>query len=158
MTGNRSDDPAHIPASAVSEIAVPASAMTAPALKPPRWSGKKTAVVAALAITLTSGGAVAAATAVPEGTGANVGRGGMGGPGGPGGMPERQNGTRQMPGPDGAQQAPGAPGPQQMPGGAQQGPGAPSSSTGTTGGAATTGTTSTTETTTTGTTDTPRSL
>ncbi len=42
----------------------------APALNPPRWSGKKTAIAAALAVGMASAGTMAAAAAVPAGTGA----------------------------------------------------------------------------------------
>jgi hypothetical protein len=65
-----------------------------PPSKPARWSGRKTAVAAALAIGLTSAGAVAAAAALPSGR-ASVGdrdgfgpggQGGRFGPGGPGGF------------------------------------------------------------------------
>lgn len=51
---------------------------TAPALRQPRWSGKKTAVAAALAIGLSSAGAITASAAVPSGTGAGHGVGGPG--------------------------------------------------------------------------------
>ncbi|GAB96883.1 hypothetical protein KILIM_051_00260 [Kineosphaera limosa NBRC 100340] len=66
-----------------------------PALRPPRWSGKKTAIVAALAITVASVGTAGVAAAVPQGTGADAGQGRMGmgrmnhvppGQGGPGGQ------------------------------------------------------------------------
>lgn len=57
---------------------------TAPAANPPRWRGRKTAIAAALAIGLSSGGAVAAAAAVDQGaTGSDrPGPGGQGFPGG----------------------------------------------------------------------------
>ncbi len=61
------------------------AAATAPAITPPRWSGKKTAVAAALAIGLSSVGAVAAAATLPQGTGGAVD--GHGGPGGGFGRP-----------------------------------------------------------------------
>lgn len=54
---------------------------SAPALSPPRWSGRKTAVAAALAIGFTSVGTVAAAAALPQGTGADTGGPGGRGPG-----------------------------------------------------------------------------
>ena len=41
---------------------------TAPALNPPVWSGRKTAIAAALAIGISSVGAVAAAAALPIGS------------------------------------------------------------------------------------------
>lgn len=44
----------------------------------PRWSGKKTAVVAALAIGLSSAGAITAAAAVASGTGGDSRMGGGG--------------------------------------------------------------------------------
>lgn len=87
----------------------PEPATVAPAVSPPRWSGRKTAVVAALAITLTSAGTVGAAAALPQGTGASAHGGGMGGPppgmtGGPmrgqmpqGQMPQGQSQQGQMP-------------------------------------------------------------
>lgn len=53
---------------------------TAPVLRQPRWSGKKTAVVAALAIGLSSAGAISASAAVASGTGGGMG-GRMGGGG-----------------------------------------------------------------------------
>lgn len=100
---------------------------TAPAINPPRWRGRKTAVAAALAIGLSSVGAVAAAATVEQGgTGREGGfpGGGQGGPGGgqgfpggqqpggqtqqqqggqgqqgtvPGGQPGRQSGGQQTP-------------------------------------------------------------
>lgn len=63
-----------------------------------RWSGKKTAVVAALAIGLSATGAIAAAAAVPQGTSqGELGRGRIGGtfPGGGFGGGTGQNGTGQ---------------------------------------------------------------
>ena len=67
---------------------------TAPALNPPAWSGRKTAIAAALAIGLSTAGALGAAAAVQPGSGAaDQGRfqpGGFGrgqrGPGGFGGQ------------------------------------------------------------------------
>ena len=54
---------------------------TAPAVNPPRWRGRKTAVAAALAIGLSSAGALAAAATVEQGStggegGGTVQRGG----------------------------------------------------------------------------------
>ena len=46
----------------------PAAASTAPALNPPVWSGRKTAVAAALAIGISAMGAVGAAAALPVGS------------------------------------------------------------------------------------------
>ena len=76
---------------------------TAPAANPPRWRGRKTAIAAALAIGLSSGGAVAAAAAVDQGTTGSdrPGPGGQGFPGGgelpgggqPGQQPPSQPGT-----------------------------------------------------------------
>ena len=110
---------------------------TAPALNPPTWSGRKTAVAAALAIGFSSMGAVAAAAALPAGTtqgGGQVQRGGLGPGGGPrGGFPgqgtqqgTQQGGTGQLPGqlPGQPQQAPAAPG-----AGQQQSPADPNAST-----------------------------
>lgn len=60
---------------------------TAPAVNPVRWSGKKTAVAAALALGLSSMGAVAAAAAHEPGTSTTQdGRGGFPGQGGPRGQ------------------------------------------------------------------------
>lgn len=111
-------DESSAPATAASEMSVPATAAgetpapplegspppaTAPALAPPTWSGKKTAVAAALAIGFSSVGAIAAAAALPAGSqGVADGRGMPGGgqfqPGGqaPGGqqLPDGQ----QLPG------------------------------------------------------------
>lgn len=50
----------------------------APVLQQPRWSGKKTAVVAALAIGLSSAGAITATAAVASGTGGGTGQTGSG--------------------------------------------------------------------------------
>ncbi|WP_404389208.1 hypothetical protein [Humibacillus xanthopallidus] len=73
--------PASAPEStpAVSEAA-PAVAEAAPVpTRTPRWSAKKTAVTAGLALVLTSAGAIAAAAAIPAGSTAETGR--FGGPG-----------------------------------------------------------------------------
>ena len=59
----------------------------------PRWSAKKTAVTAGLALVLTFAGAIAAAAAMPSGSTAETGR--MGGPG--------QGRTFQLPGGPGQQ-------------------------------------------------------
>ena len=78
---------------------------TAPAVTPPTWSGRKTAVAAALAIGFASVGAVGAAAAVPDQT-AQTGQTGTGGfpggrfHGGQNGFPGGQNGFPggQLPG------------------------------------------------------------
>lgn len=57
--------------------------LTAPALRQPRWSGKKTAVAAALAIGISCAGAITASAAVPSGS---TGGGGFGGRTGGGGF------------------------------------------------------------------------
>lgn len=59
-----------------------AESTTAPAARPPRWSGRKTAVAAVLAIGVATAGTAAASTAFPPGAGA----GGLEGPGGRGGQ------------------------------------------------------------------------
>ncbi|MFV0462478.1 MAG: hypothetical protein ACK5MP_04650 [Nostocoides sp.] len=77
------------------------SATVAPAAPPPRWSGKKTAIVAALAIGFSSAGAIAAAAALPQsdssgGFGRQGGPGGFGNQqGGPGGFGNQQGSTNQ---------------------------------------------------------------
>jgi hypothetical protein len=57
----------------------------APALNPPGWSGRRTAVAAALAIGISSVGAIGAAAALPvgstQGGGAQLQPGGLGGRG-----------------------------------------------------------------------------
>ncbi|KRE56259.1 hypothetical protein [Phycicoccus sp. Soil748] len=81
---------------------------TAPALNPPVWSGRKTAIAAALAIGISSVGAVGAAAAIPVGsTQGGSGQfqpGGLGGRGqggfGPGGV--GQQGQLGQPGQPGA--------------------------------------------------------
>ena len=78
---------------------------TAPAVTPPTWSGRKTAVAAALAIGFASVGAVGAAAAVPDQS-AQTGQTGTGGfpggrfHGGQNGFPGGQNGFSggQLPG------------------------------------------------------------
>ena len=106
---------------------------TAPALNPPTWSGRKTAIAAALAIGISSVGAVAAAAALPPGTtqgGGQLPQGGFG-PGGrqQGGFnqPGTQQGTQQGAQPGGTSQLPGGQLPQGPgqggPGSLQQAPG-----------------------------------
>ncbi|MFF5325220.1 hypothetical protein ACFY2Y_16035 [Janibacter hoylei] len=86
---------------------------TAPAINPPRWRGRKTAVAAALAIGLSSAGAVAAAATVEQGSTGREGGGPGGGQGFPGGQQQGQHGQQggqnqqQVPGQRGQQQAPG---------------------------------------------------
>ena len=106
-----------VPADPVGPPAHLAVSSTAPAVTPPTWSGRKTAVVAALAIGFASVGAVGAAAAMPD-QAAGTGRTGPGGfqggfpggtfPGGPNGVP---GGTL----PGGQNGVPGG----QFPGGAQ---------------------------------------
>lgn len=118
MDTARHDDPTAVPASHPREVDVPPASLTAPAVKPPRWSGKKTAVAAALAITFASAGTLGAAAAMPSGTGSQAGgashgrmgqfgpdgsAGGRFGQGMPGG-PMGQSGTTQQSLPDPAQQ------------------------------------------------------
>ena len=74
---------------------------------PVRWSGRRTAAVAALALALTSAGALAAAAASPDGISGPTEQRGGGGFGGPG--------TRHL-GPGGGVQGPGV-----QPGGGQPG-------------------------------------
>jgi hypothetical protein len=102
-------DPAPVPSAptdpAPTEVVVAHQAApdTAPALNPPTWSGRKTAIAAALAIGFSSMGAVAAAAALPAGTtqgGGQLPQGGFG-PGGrqggftPPGIPGSQQGQQQ---------------------------------------------------------------
>lgn len=71
----------------MSEDTTPTESATAPAVNPVRWSGKKTAVAAALALGLSSMGAVAAEAAHEPGTSTTQdGRGGFPGQGGPRGQ------------------------------------------------------------------------
>ncbi len=104
---------------AAADAAAPAPEPTpgtgsAPALPPPRWSGKKTAVAAALAIGLSSMGAVAAAATVPQGTDGLDARSGVGHPGGfPRGQLPGRGGMR---GPGQGQVGPQSPGPGLAPG------------------------------------------
>jgi hypothetical protein len=100
-----------VPQDAPYAAVLPASATAA---APARWSGRRTAAIAGLALALTSAGALAAAAATPSGiTGPTEQRGGagVGGPGnrqlGPGGG--TQPGQGVPPGP-GAQGQPGAQG------------------------------------------------
>lgn len=93
-------------------------ASVAPAVRPARWSGRKTAVAAALAVGMASigGGAIAAAApTINSQTEGGTGR--MGGPGGPGGGFRGGRGGMPGQGPGQAGQLPG----QQVPG--QQVPG-----------------------------------
>ena len=111
----------HTPTTPAMPAAMPEPPMTAPALSPPRWSGKKTAVAAALAIGFSSVGAVAAAATVQQGTGgAADSRGGPGGGFGQQGQLPGQGaapGRGQLPGQGqlgtGSQQPPGQGLPQQ---------------------------------------------
>jgi hypothetical protein len=83
----------------------------------PRWSAKKTALTAGLALVLTSAGAIAAAAAMPSGSTADTGR--MGGPGQgraipfPGGQGQQgqqgQQGPQVLPNPQDGSQLPGLP-------------------------------------------------
>jgi hypothetical protein len=101
-----------VPADPVTAPAHVAGSSTAPAVTPPTWSGRKTAVVAALAIGFASVGAVGAAAAIPDQTAA-TGRTGPGGfPGGfPGGtLPGGQNGVPGAQVPGGTQNNQGAQG------------------------------------------------
>ncbi|MFC6704460.1 hypothetical protein [Flexivirga alba] len=94
-------------------------AETTPVLHQPRWSGKKTAVVAALAIGLSSAGAITASAAVASGTGGGTGRMGGGGfgnartfevPGGTGSQQQGSTGQQGNGAPNGAPGAGGGPG------------------------------------------------
>ena len=108
--------PAPTPAPAPSGVA----ADTAPALNPPTWSGRKTAIAAALAIGISSVGAVGAAAAIPAGSTAGGGQVQQGGFGPVG----RQQRGVTPPGMQQGSQLPGGPGAvQQAPGGASQAPG-----------------------------------
>lgn len=105
------------------EYAAQPAPATAPALDPPRWSGRKTAIAAALAIGISSMGAVGAAAALPSGTaGAGNGQFSRGGFG-PGG----QQGPRGIGQPGGQQQGGQQQGNQQQPGIPQVRPGQPPS-------------------------------
>ncbi len=76
----------------------------APAAVPPRWSGRRTAAIAALALALTSAGALAAADAAPNGISGRTEQRGGAGLGG--------SGNRQL--------GPGTGGQRVQPGGGQQ--------------------------------------
>lgn len=95
MQQSPSAEPTHVPTGTQPQVAVPAS----PAMAPPRWSGKKTAIVAALAIGVATVGTAGVASAVPQGTGSDAGmsQGRMGGPGGGPGGPGGRRG--QLPPP-----------------------------------------------------------
>jgi len=148
MTTPSTDDPTELPwartqtipyaARPASEPAEPSSAAaeaaptpdTAPALKPPTWTGRKTAIAAALAIGISSMGAVAAAAAVPPGTQLAGGQSQQGGFG-PGGGQRPGFGRQGQGGPGVFPQGPGGPGTtQQLPGSQlQQSPANPNAST-----------------------------
>lgn len=127
MQQSPSAEPTHVPTGTQPQVAVPAS----PAMAPPRWSGKKTAIVAALAIGVATVGTAGVASAVPQGTGSDAGmsQGRMGGPGGgPGGRrhmpPPGQMGQMGQTGQGQTGQNPGSPG--QNPGSIPQAPGSTS--------------------------------
>jgi hypothetical protein len=81
--------------------AEPSPPRSAPALAPPVWSGRKTAIAAALAIGFASVGAIGAAAALPAGS-AQTDQGGRGFPGGgrfqPGGQQFSGPGQQGRPG------------------------------------------------------------
>lgn len=122
MQQNASTEPTYVPTGDEPSVAI-----TSPAMRPPRWSGKKTAIVAALAISVATAGTVGAAAAVPTGTGAESGmrQGRMGGQMPPGmgqGMGPRQFGQQQFdPQSQLGQFDPSGQGPSQAPGTGQQG-------------------------------------
>ena len=72
MTTPRTDDTTELPWAQTQTIPYAARQApapdTAPALNPPTWTGRKTAIAAALAIGISSLGAVGAAAALPAGT------------------------------------------------------------------------------------------
>ncbi|MEP6631828.1 MAG: hypothetical protein ABJA89_15270 [Lapillicoccus sp.] len=103
------------PQDAVYQDAPYAPPPVAAAVAPTRWSGRRTAAVAALALALTSAGALAAAAATPSGIAGPTEQ--RGGPGGAPGFPGRQLG------PQGQQGAPPGAGTQQQPGAGQPGMG-----------------------------------
>ena len=88
---------------ATGRVEVPPTEPAEPArpVEPPRWAGKKTAIVAALAIGFSSAGAIAAAAALPQSDTAGRFGGRQGGPpggfgqGGPGQGGFGQQGTSQ---------------------------------------------------------------
>ena len=91
---------------------------TAPALNPPTWSGRKTAVAAALAIGISSMGAVGAAAALPSGSASQSGpgqfrQGGFG------------RGSQSQQGPPGGQNIQGLPGGQSQQAPVPRGQGTP---------------------------------
>ena len=86
----------------------PQTPATAPALNPPRWRGRKTAVAAALAIGLGSAGAVAAAATVEQGSAGREGGASGFGQGAPGGVPWQNQQNQQAPGGQGPQGRPGS--------------------------------------------------
>lgn len=95
------------------------TAASAPALAPPVWSGRKTAIAAALAIGFSSVAAIGAAAALPAGGSQDAfGRGGPGSGQFQPGRGQFQPGGQQLPGP-GSQQ----PGVGQVPGGTVHVPG-----------------------------------
>lgn len=111
----------------VTPTAVPLAAASAPdvttastpALAPPVWSGRKTAIAAALAIGFSSVAAIGAAAALPAGGSQDAfGRGGPGSGQFQPGRGQLQPGGQQLPGP-GSQQ----PGVGQVPGGTVHVPG-----------------------------------
>ena len=67
-------------------------------MTPPVWSGKKTAIAAALAIGFSSIGAIGAAAAMPAGATSDSGPGGRGFPGGGQFQPGGQTGQQGIPG------------------------------------------------------------
>ena len=98
--------PASEPAGPTEPTVTASPPATAPALNPPTWTGRKTAIAAALAIGISSMGAAAAAAAVPPGTslgGGQVQQGGFG----PGGGQRPGFGQPGQGGPGFRQQAPG---------------------------------------------------
>ena len=111
-----SPQPEAAAAAAPSDRPVPqgvAPPATAPALNPPLWSGRKTAIAAALAIGISSAAAAGAAAALPSGSAARdqgqfqqggFGPGGQGRRFGPGGQSSQ---GQQLP----SQQLPGQPAP-----------------------------------------------
>jgi hypothetical protein len=76
---------------------------SAPAVTPPTWSGKKTAIAAALAIGFSTIGAIGAAAALPAGASQSDGPGGRGFPGGGQFQPGGQTGQQGLPGQQGQQ-------------------------------------------------------
>lgn len=109
--------PTAVPPAAASAADV--TAASAPALAPPVWSGRKTAIAAALAIGFSSVAAIGAAAALPAGGSQDTfGRGGPGSGQFQPGRGQLQPGGQQLPGP-GSQQ----PGVGQVPGGTVHVPG-----------------------------------